>query len=46
MKIKPDELTKNGYVLLDKLGHKELVPFIRTYMKKRQSILYFTICVT
>lgn len=35
MNIRPDELTENGYVLLDKLGHKELVPFIRTYMKKK-----------
>ena len=43
MKIRPDELTKNGYVLLDKLGHKELVPFIRTYMKKRTkySVFYY-----
>lgn len=31
MKIKPEELTENNYVLLDKLGHKELVSFIRTY---------------
>ncbi len=43
MKIKPDELTENGYVLLDKLGHKELVPFIKTYMKKRTkySLFYY-----
>ncbi len=43
MKIKPEELTENGYVLLDKLGHKELVPFIRTYMKKRTrySVFYY-----
>ncbi len=43
MKIRPDELTENGYVLLDKLGHKELVPFIRTYMKKRTkySVFYY-----
>ncbi len=41
MKIKPDELTKNGYVLLDKLGHKELVPFIRTYIKKRTKYSMF-----
>ncbi len=43
MKIKPDKLTENGYVLLDKLEHKELVPFIRTYMKKRTkySVFYY-----
>ena len=35
MKIKPEELADNGYVLMDELGHMELVPFIRTYMKKR-----------
>ncbi|MBK7811587.1 MAG: DUF3267 domain-containing protein [Saprospiraceae bacterium] len=35
MQLKPDELIQNHYVLLDNLGHKELVPFIRTYLKKR-----------
>jgi len=34
MKLSPQELAGNGYALLDGLGHKELVPFIRTYMKK------------
>lgn len=45
MKIKPDDLTENGYILLDKLEHKELVPFISTYMKKRTqySIFYYLI---
>jgi hypothetical protein len=43
MKITPDELTENGYVLLDKLEHNELVPFIRTYMKKwtKYSVFYY-----
>ncbi|REK05652.1 MAG: DUF3267 domain-containing protein [Bacteroidetes bacterium] len=43
MKIRPEELTENGYVQLDKLGHKELVPFIRAYMKKRTkySVFYY-----
>ncbi len=43
MKIKPDELIENGYVLIDKLGHNELVPFIRIYMKKRTkySVFYY-----
>lgn len=43
MKIKPGELSENGYFLLDKLEHKELVPFIQTYMKKRTkySVFYY-----
>lgn len=43
MKISPTELTGHGYVLIDKLEHQELVPFIRTYMKKRTrySIFYY-----
>ena len=38
MKIKPHELENNGYVLMDSLGHKELIPFVRTYIKKRTKI--------
>lgn len=43
MKIRPDELTDNGYILLDELRHKELVPFIQTYMKKKNkySVFYY-----
>jgi hypothetical protein len=43
MKIRPEELTDKGYFLLDKLAHKELVPFIQTYIKKRTkySIFYY-----
>jgi hypothetical protein len=45
MRIKPEELSTNGYVLLDSLGHKELIPFVRTYLKKRTTIsLFYTIC--
>lgn len=42
MKIKPEELSENGYVLIDELGHKKLVTFIRIYMKKRTmySLIY------
>lgn len=45
MKIKPEELSENGYFLLDELGHKELVPFIQNYMKKRTkySVFYYVI---
>lgn len=45
MNLKPEQLREKGYVLLDKLEHKELVPFIRTYMKKRTrySVFYYMI---
>lgn len=38
MKIKPDELTNKNYVLMDSLGHKEIIPFVRTYLKKKTKI--------
>lgn len=43
MNIEPEDLGTNGYVQLDRLAHKELVPFIRTYIKKRTtfSVLYY-----
>ena len=43
MNISVSELEKNGYVLQDKLEHHELVPFVRTYLKKRTApnALYF-----
>lgn len=41
MKISPDELTGHGYVLIDKLEHRELVPFVRRYMKKRTNYSTF-----
>lgn len=43
MTLKPDQLLNNGYYLLDQLDHKELVPFIQTYIKKRTkySLFYF-----
>jgi len=43
MPLQPEELEKNGYVLLDSLGHKDLAPFIRTYLGKRNwySVLYY-----
>ncbi len=44
MKIRPEELTNKGYTLLDNLGHKEIIPFVRTYLKKRTPIsLFYTI---
>lgn len=45
MKIKPEELSAKGFVLLDNLEHKELIPFVRTYLKKQTPISYFyTFC--
>lgn len=41
MKLTPDELAANGYVLLDKMGHKELIPFVRAYLKKRTKYAAF-----
>ncbi len=35
MKLKPEELTAQGYVLMDSLGHMELIPFVRLYLKKK-----------
>ncbi|MBL7831871.1 MAG: hypothetical protein JNK41_12640 [Saprospiraceae bacterium] len=35
MEIKYNELIENGYYLVDKLDHKELIPFIRKYIKLR-----------
>ncbi|HEY1048048.1 MAG TPA: DUF3267 domain-containing protein [Bacteroidia bacterium] len=40
MHLKPNELNGNGYQLLDQLDHKELVPFIRTYIKKRNKFSF------
>lgn len=45
MKIRPEELSSNGYVLIDSLAHKELVPFIQTYMKKRtRYVIIYYLC--
>lgn len=41
MKIRHDDLKENGYILLDVLHHKELVPFIRTYLKKGTLFTWF-----
>ena len=43
MKVKPEELQENGYILLDHLNHKELVPFIQTYIRKwtKFSVIYY-----
>lgn len=47
MKIKPAELTGQGYILLDKLEHDALAPFLKKYLNKRTrtSILYYAITI-
>lgn len=44
MELKPEELEENGYVLLDQLDHRELVHFIRIYLKKRTRYSVFYYC--
>jgi len=43
MNIKPEELELNGYVLLESLNHKELIPFVQKYIriKTRFSAFYW-----
>ena len=41
MKIRPEELDDNDYILLEKLDHKELILFVRTYLKKRTKYAMF-----
>ncbi|MBK9106059.1 MAG: DUF3267 domain-containing protein [Saprospiraceae bacterium] len=42
MNLKPEALESNGYVLLEKLDHMELIPFVRKYNNKwtRFSTIY------
>jgi Putative zincin peptidase len=42
MKMKPEDLSINGYVLMDRMAYTELTLFVKTYLKKktRSSILY------
>jgi hypothetical protein len=35
MNIKPEQLTEQGYTLLDQLDHQALVPFIQLYLGKK-----------
>lgn len=45
MQLHPQELDKNGYQLLDQLEHNNIIPFIRTYLKKRTkfTVLYYSV---
>jgi hypothetical protein len=40
MKIKPEELENNNFILKDKLEHKEMIPFVQTYIKKKTKYTY------
>jgi hypothetical protein len=43
MKIKPEQLSELRYDLLDRLEHKELIPFVKKYLNKKTytSIFYY-----
>lgn len=43
MKLKPEELQVNGYILLDSMDHNELVPFVKKFINKRtwSSVTYY-----
>ena len=38
MKLFTEELEKHGYILLDKLDHKELIPFVKKYLNAKSVI--------
>jgi len=42
MKIKPEELEQQGYLLMDNLGHRDIIPFVKKYIKTKTfySVLY------
>lgn len=41
MKLKPEQLIDKGYILLDSLEHKELIPFINSYLYKQTRFSFF-----
>jgi hypothetical protein len=40
MNLAPETLSNNGFTLLDKLEHNELIPFVKTYSKKKTKAAY------
>ena len=49
MKLKPEELEENGYVLLDEMNHAEIVPFVKKFLHKRtwfSSFYYLSVIVS
>ena len=49
MKLKPEELEENGYILLDEMNHAEIVPFVKKFLHKRtwfSSFYYLSVIVS
>jgi len=49
MKLKPEELEENGYVLLDEMNHSEIKPFLKKFITKRGwylSIYYLSVFIS
>lgn len=45
MKLIPENIEASGYILLDRLDHQELIPFVRLYLNKRTTIsIFYTLC--
>lgn len=45
MKLNPEDIEGSGYILLDRLDHMELIPFVRLYLNKRTTIsIFYTLC--
>jgi len=47
MNLKPEDLEKNGYVLIDRLDHEDLIPFVRKYLYRPGfwPIFFFGFCL-
>ena len=43
MQLSPEELSTPQYTLLERLNHKDMIPFVQTYLKKRTfaSVFYY-----
>jgi len=42
MKIQPEELVENGFEIADRMDHKNLIPFVQLYIRKRTiSFLFY-----
>jgi hypothetical protein len=49
MNLKPERLEENGYILLDEMNHKDIVPFVKIFLHKRtwySSFYYLSIIVS
>lgn len=47
MNLKPEELEENGYVLLDRMNHQDIKPFVKIFLNKRTwfSFFYYSMLV-